>query len=268
MAADHPSIHAGHRARMRSRFFQTGLDGFQPHEALELLLFCVIPKRDVNPLAHALLDRFGTLDAVLSASPEELAEVAGVGQLTGSFFRALNAFTQAYMDSRHHLCNHLATLADALRHVPESARKSLKYSVTILFADRMNRLLAVHSFPGRADAPMTIRSILAQALSLNAHNVVIFCSGYRSVTRPLSRHELASFHPLINALADISAFTVDCILLSRDHLLSLRKEKLLTGQTTELQNNLSRWDYWLGSIAFAQSDESWYPISLLEAESK
>ena len=59
--------HAGHRQRMRERFRQQGLQGFAPHEVLELILFYAIPQRNVNPLAHRLLDQFGSLHAVLDA---------------------------------------------------------------------------------------------------------------------------------------------------------------------------------------------------------
>lgn len=72
--------HAGHRQRMRERFLAGGLEGFADHEVLELMLFYAIPQRNVNPLAHRLLDRFGTLHAVLEAPVEELMKVEGVGQ--------------------------------------------------------------------------------------------------------------------------------------------------------------------------------------------
>lgn len=72
--------HAGHRQRMRERFRAGGLEGFADHEVLELMLFYAIPQRNVNPLAHRLLDRFGTLHAVLEAPVEELMKVEGVGQ--------------------------------------------------------------------------------------------------------------------------------------------------------------------------------------------
>ena len=67
--------HAGHRQRMRERFLTGGLEGFADHEVLELMLFYAIPQRNVNPLAHRLLDRFGTLHAVLEAPVEELMKV-------------------------------------------------------------------------------------------------------------------------------------------------------------------------------------------------
>ena len=53
------SEHVGHRKRLRERAVRTDLEGFQPHEVLELLLSETIPRKDVNPLAHALIDRFG-----------------------------------------------------------------------------------------------------------------------------------------------------------------------------------------------------------------
>ena len=74
------TVHAGHRARLRERFLKEGLSGFSEHEVLELLLMFAIPQKDVNPLAHALIGRFGSLSAVLEASPAELMRVAGVGQ--------------------------------------------------------------------------------------------------------------------------------------------------------------------------------------------
>ncbi len=76
--------HAGHRERLRARFREEGLGGFAPHEALELLLTYAIPRVDVNPVAHALMRRFGSLSAVLEASPEELRQVPGVGEKASS----------------------------------------------------------------------------------------------------------------------------------------------------------------------------------------
>lgn len=72
-------VHDGHRDRLRERFSEYGLDNFNDVNALELLLFYAIPRRDTNELAHALLDEFGTLDAVFEASPQQLQAVPGVG---------------------------------------------------------------------------------------------------------------------------------------------------------------------------------------------
>ena len=72
-----PSIHTGHRRRTKDEFLANGLNGLPDHRVLELLLFYSIPRGDVNPLAHALIDRFGSLAGVFNATPEQLMEVDG-----------------------------------------------------------------------------------------------------------------------------------------------------------------------------------------------
>ena len=73
-------IHDGHREKMRKRFLNGGLEHFADHEALELLLFYAIPRRDVNPIAHELMNRYGSLSAVLAAPVEDLQKVDGIGE--------------------------------------------------------------------------------------------------------------------------------------------------------------------------------------------
>ncbi len=73
------SIHEGHRDRLKARFLEQGLDGFNELNALELLLFYAIPRRDTNELAHTLLNKFETLSGVFNASYQELVEVPGIG---------------------------------------------------------------------------------------------------------------------------------------------------------------------------------------------
>lgn len=79
-AASQKEIHKGHRQRLRTRFRREGLEHFEPHEVLELLLYYCHARRDMNPVAHALLDTFGSLKGVLEASPEQLMTVNGVGE--------------------------------------------------------------------------------------------------------------------------------------------------------------------------------------------
>lgn len=78
------SVHAGHRERLRERFLKEGLDGFSQHEVLELLLTYAIPQKDVNPLAHEMIDRFGSLAGVLDADESDLLQVSGIGKKAAS----------------------------------------------------------------------------------------------------------------------------------------------------------------------------------------
>ena len=78
------TMHEGHRQRLRERFRREGLENFAPHEVLELLLFYTRARGTVNPLAHKLLETFGSLRGVLEAPVEQLTAVDGVGEETAS----------------------------------------------------------------------------------------------------------------------------------------------------------------------------------------
>ncbi|MBR0081271.1 MAG: DNA repair protein RadC [Clostridia bacterium] len=80
-------LHAGHRARLREQFLKSNPEAFSDHQLLELLLFYAIPRQDVNPLAHRLLKEFGSLNAVLSATEDELCAVEGIGPQTSALLR-------------------------------------------------------------------------------------------------------------------------------------------------------------------------------------
>ena len=67
--AKNETIHGGHRQRLKKRFLDEGLDHFNEHQVLELLLFYCIPRQDTNPIAHALLQHFKSLENVMNASP-------------------------------------------------------------------------------------------------------------------------------------------------------------------------------------------------------
>ena len=83
------SIHNGHRNRMKDRFDKSGLEAFSEHEVLELLLFYCIPRSDTNPVAHRLIDKFGSLVQVMEAPVEELEKVEGMGPAAARYIYLL-----------------------------------------------------------------------------------------------------------------------------------------------------------------------------------
>ena len=89
----------GHRHRMRERFYNEGMDSFEPHEALETLLYFVVPRRDTNALAHALIEHFGSFHSVLEANREDLISF-GLTENAAALLNMIPAFSNYYIQSR------------------------------------------------------------------------------------------------------------------------------------------------------------------------
>ncbi len=94
------SVHSGHRKRVINKYIKYGLDSFEEHEVLEMLLFFSIPRADTNPLAHKLIDEIGSLDNILSATADDLKLVEGIGDNTAallSLFRAVLEYQNTHL---------------------------------------------------------------------------------------------------------------------------------------------------------------------------
>ena len=89
-------IHDGHRARLRARYIEEGLAHFNEIDTLELLLFYGRARGDVNPLAHELMDAFGSLKGVLEARTDQLMTVKGVGEETATLISLILPMFRRY----------------------------------------------------------------------------------------------------------------------------------------------------------------------------
>lgn len=94
------NLHTGHRERLRKRFLEESLDSFEDHQVLELLLFQVIPRGDTNLVSHRLIQRFGSLSAVLEADPKDMASIEGMGDKAAAFLAMIPQITRRYYHDR------------------------------------------------------------------------------------------------------------------------------------------------------------------------
>lgn len=95
--SDKTNIHLGHRKRMKSAMLEHGLDGLNDHQVLEILLFYAKPQGDTNPIAHRLIQHFGTLKGVLEADYEDLLRVDGIGENAASLIKFSQMFSGRYL---------------------------------------------------------------------------------------------------------------------------------------------------------------------------
>lgn len=100
MTSSNGKEHTGHRQRLKKKFIENGLDVFEPHEALELYLFYAIPRKDTNPLAHRLLDKYDTISSVCDAPLDELENEFGLSESAAVFLKLLPQMSRLYNESK------------------------------------------------------------------------------------------------------------------------------------------------------------------------
>jgi DNA repair protein RadC len=130
----------GHRRRLRERF-QEAPRAVPDYELLELLLTYAIPRRDVKPLAKALLERFGSFKGVLSASPAELREVDGAGKGTGAFLGAVRAAVERFMAAEARRADALTSPAAVAAYCRASLEGLRNEVFEVVYLNTRNRVL-------------------------------------------------------------------------------------------------------------------------------
>lgn len=169
------SQHDGHRQRVRERFRSEGLEHFQPHEVLELLLFYTRARGDTNAAAHALLDRFGSLHAVLEAAPDQLMTVPGIGEESAVLLSLMVPLFRRYQQSSASEKRVIRTAKEAeslVRSLFTGLRQERLYAITLSVDGTVlgTRLIAEGTPTEVAAAP---RLVVEDALNRNAHSVIL-----------------------------------------------------------------------------------------------
>ena len=215
-------IHDGHREKKRQQFLQHGLDSFADHEVLELLLFYAIPRKDTNPIAHALMDRFGSLDAVLSAPVEELCRVNGVGPAAAAL---LKLTPQVYRRSRmaaaerERVLNSSQRAGDYLLELFTGETAEVLYELCL---DRKGKLLACRRVGegGVSSINVDLRKIVENALLTGASGVILSHNHPSGIALP-SADDCAATVRVKEALKTVGLVLVDHIVVADGDYVSM-----------------------------------------------
>ena len=207
------NAHAGHRKRLRDRYRLEGLDDFAPHEVLELLLFYTRARGDTNPLAHALLDTFGSLKGVFEATPQQLETVPGIGEEAATLLSMTVPLFRRYS-----LC-----LAEERRAITSTA-EARAYCLALLSGHRTERFYAICLGAGRnvlgrrliaegtiGEVAAYPRVIVETALNLNAHGIIVCHNHPDGVAEP-SPEDLAATHHLYRVLSALDIELLDHVI--------------------------------------------------------
>lgn len=138
-------MHEGHRKRMMERLAEHG-ESLQDHELLEILLFNAIPRKNTNEIAHALLDRFGSLSALSEARMESLETVDGVGRCTACYLRCVFALMDRMKSEKERELPTAKNLSDFSELLKKRLRGIDHECIVLIAVGKNNELLGVESY--------------------------------------------------------------------------------------------------------------------------
>ena len=222
MAEKNGSIHKEHRKRLKNRFRNEGLDHFDDLYVLELLLFFGVPQGDTNPLAHRLLDRFGSLVQVLEAPREELEKVSGVGEHVSTLLSLTREISRYYMVKSAAVCSVLNTTTDCGDYLKPYFIGRRDETVFLLCLDSKCKVICCKEVGSGSvnSASVSTRKIVETALAANATSVVLAHNHPSGFAYPSDEDRLTTRRMAV-ALDAVGILLADHIVVADDDYVSM-----------------------------------------------
>jgi len=218
----------GHRERLRERFREAGADAVSDYELLELLLFRTLPRRDVKPLAKALLEKFGSFAEVLAAPEVRLAEVKGLGEAGITELKIVQAAASRFLRGavkKRPVLSSWSTVLDYCRTAQAFADRE---QFRVLFLDKRNQLIADElQQVGTVDhTPVYPREVVKRALELSA-TAIILVHNHPSGDPTPSRADIQMTQQIIAVATPLGISVHDHIIVGKEGHASMKGLKLI-----------------------------------------
>lgn len=217
------NLHEGHRKRMKQQFLVGGIDQFQPHQVLEMLLFYAIPQKDTNPLAHRLLDTFGDLPSVLEADVEDLCRVDGVSIHVATMLNFCGQLLSRYHKEKGERVT-ISTLASIKEYLSTMFVNETCEKVRLVSMNNRQQLLncSVVHVGTPTVAEISIREMIQTALRYKATAVIIAHNHPAGYCTP-SPEDLTMTRDMISAFKIVGITVVDHIICADNGSFSMRE---------------------------------------------
>ncbi|HEX2939256.1 MAG TPA: DNA repair protein RadC [Ruminiclostridium sp.] len=216
-------IHIGHRERLKRRFLAEGLDNFEPHAVLEMILFYSVPRRDTNPIAHNLLKYFGgSLINVFDAPIEELMKVDGIGKNTATLIKLFPEVCRRYLIEMHDTGNIVKSSKDAAKcFVPLFIGRTNEI-VAVMCLDSKGKILFCNSiFEGSINAvAVGVRRFVEIAVRYAATDMIMSHNHPGGMAIP-SEQDILVTQKVSDALKTVNISLLDHIIVSGNDWVSL-----------------------------------------------
>ncbi|MEG0894951.1 MAG: JAB domain-containing protein [Oscillospiraceae bacterium] len=222
------NVHQGHRERLKNRFLNENLDGFEQHNMLELLLYYCIPRIDTNNIAHNLINRFGSISKVFDAPIEELIKVKGINLNSATLIKLTVSLSRVYMCDR---ANNDAVFDSAQKMGEYFINKYVGMTneiVYLLLLDNAGCEIALEKLTEGdvSCAEFNVRKIVEFAIKHNAVSVCLAHNHPRGLPCA-SNNDIVASIKLKGVLSSIGITFVDHIIVAGNDFISIAEQGYL-----------------------------------------
>lgn len=219
---------SGHRARLRKRLLEGGIDALADHEVIEFLLINAVPRRDMKPLARSLIQRFGSLAGVLNADPQTLALHPGMGEATAAALRIVAVATRRLARQAVRELPVLGSWQSLIDYLTIDMAHLTKERVRILYLNTRNMLiLDDHLGDGSLDeAAIHPREVIRRALDVGAAALIIVHNHPSGSPEP-SRADVQITHRIAEAGRLLGVTVHDHVVIGREGHVSMKARGLI-----------------------------------------
>lgn len=234
------NIHKGHRERLRQMAERTGLDKLPEHQILELLLSYVIPQKDTNPLAHKLINKFGSLAGVFEANKKDLEKVDGIGDVTASFLLTCAQIPQIYKNSKITGKQIITCPKQCIEYLQDIAvvDSTEKFYLTCL--NSRCEVIKTESFNNGNNSKIAvdIREIVSIVLGQKSTGIIVCHTHPQGEAKP-SQEDISFTNKLYKTMQMLGIRLLDHVILSHDTHFSFLNNNLLNDNEEQIVSSAS-----------------------------
>jgi DNA repair protein RadC len=203
-------------------------DTLADYELLEILLCAFIPRKDVKPIAKALIEKFGSISGVMAASIKRLVEVEGVGETTAAYITATHLMHQRCTLEDVKARPVISNWGHLLTHVKTALQHETEEQFRVLFLDHKNQLIAdeKQSQGTINHAPVYPRELAKRALELSA-TALILVHNHPSGDPTPSSADINVTREIMDALDPLEIVVHDHLIVGKSGIVSLKAKKLI-----------------------------------------
>ncbi len=217
-------MHNGHRERLFNRFLKQDLDGFDNINAIELLLFFSIPRIDTNPLAHRLLNTFGSFSGAFDAPYEELIKVEGIGEKSAVLIKFMSSFSRYYNREKSLAGKMITSASEAGEYIKPYFIGINDEVVYMISLDHKCRILTVQKISegSKDSAHISLRKIGEVALKTGATKIILAHNHPGGIALP-SQADIDTTYEIIQAISLFNISLLDHIIVADGDYVSLNE---------------------------------------------